>query len=797
MTRLAPFALLRVAGVPFERLLRLAPPRTGRHVAHALAARTALAPLQRGLEELLHAAVPRIAPRDLRRCALALKRDVHNGRTPDAGLLDRVRPVLSPAEQASLDAWHSTQVRLSAELQAAGEALREEIETNVRGGLRDLLADELFLRALALAAPELCRRLLRERGRPPTGAGMSAADRSLLRYAVRAAAKTSPFSSFMHQGPVQVQPDDAGATCDPARAARRSRSTLNRGLLAAIHRAALVGHGGAPRPSFRVNSTVRAAGPGEIEALAAEYVAVEERTWRVESISSFRCPPPLVARLFERAGACVTRAELLEWIIAAGLDEDRAVPFLARLVERGVVWEAPWTDALDPRPEAGVVADVDEGLAEPVARMAEVAARFAEVEGSRRTAVLLELDAVVEAAFTAAGVEARIGRDNSVLEDGFLDGLEGGLGAHVCRGLAEVAELIRQRAVVAPEYAVMRERFVRTLGRGGRCLDVTRFLLDVLRQPASTAVRAPGGSARPVSATVFVQVASPLVVVNHVLDGIGWIGARHACGELGGQARLRTSLGTWLVGAMSPREPVDILGRGECNNLQQHPRLTRRILSWPSEPVRHGTPGVVPLERCSLVHDPQTDDLELRDPEDVPLAPLYLGGTIAGGFDLMNLLRLLAQPHHIPWPPPEPPPPQGVPLVHRPREVSGCVVTRRASWWVRSGHLRSSWFAHAGVRRLLDVAADREIHGIPELFFAQLDLPAEPDRFAALPARHRKPLWVDTRNPFCLELLERLALHGKWVVLREMLPGPADLSTEIAGQRFVSELHCEMVVEAA
>jgi hypothetical protein len=30
-----------------------------------------------------------------------------------------------------------------------------------------------------------------------------------------------------------------------------------------------------------------------------------------------------------------------------------------------------------------------------------------------------------------------------------------------------------------------------------------------------------------------------------------------------------------------------------------------------------------------------------------------------------------------------------------------------------------------------------------------------------------------------------------------MLPGRADLATEIAGERFVSELHCEMVVEAA
>jgi hypothetical protein len=59
-----------------------------------------------------------------------------------------------------------------------------------------------------------------------------------------------------------------------------------------------------------------------------------------------------------------------------------------------------------------------------------------------------------------------------------------------------------------------------------------------------------------------------------------------------------------------------------------------------------------------------------------------------------------------------------------------------------------------------------------------------------------KPLWVDTRNPFCLDLLERVARQGEWISLTEVLPGEPELWVELNGHRHVSELQVEMVVTA-
>ena len=60
----------------------------------------------------------------------------------------------------------------------------------------------------------------------------------------------------------------------------------------------------------------------------------------------------------------------------------------------------------------------------------------------------------------------------------------------------------------------------------------------------------------------------------------------------------------------------------------------------------------------------------------------------------------------------------------------------------------------------------------------------------------RKPLWIDTRNPFCLDLFERIARDVEWVVITEPLPDIDDSWILIQGERHVSEFQIEMMVSA-
>ena len=86
-------------------------------------------------------------------------------------------------------------------------------------------------------------------------------------------------------------------------------------------------------------------------------------------------------------------------------------------------------------------------------------------------------------------------------------------------------------------------------------------------------------------------------------------------------------------------------------------------------------------------------------------------------------------------------------------------------------------------------------HGIPERFFARAHKQIEPAQIdSALDAR--KPLWIDTRNPFCLELFERIARDVEWVVITEPLPDIDDSWIFIQGERHVSEFQIEMLVSA-
>jgi hypothetical protein len=112
--------------------------------------------------------------------------------------------------------------------QEADAALEAEIETHLRPRLREAAMSDALRRPLVLASPALSDALSRS-DRQPSTPGPTKCERSLVAYLARAAAKTSPFSAFMHCALMELDEGDGPSTVRLPDAARRTRAYVNRG----------------------------------------------------------------------------------------------------------------------------------------------------------------------------------------------------------------------------------------------------------------------------------------------------------------------------------------------------------------------------------------------------------------------------------------------------------------------------------------------------------------------------------------------------------------------------------------
>jgi hypothetical protein len=224
------------------------------------------------------------------------------------------------------------------------------------------------------------------------------------------------------------------------------------------------------------------------------------------------------------------------------------------------------------------------------------------------------------------------------------------------------------------------------------------------------------------------------------------------------------------------------------------------VLRWPGEPLTLDRAHVVEASALRIRHQPETGLLEVTDAEGTPLNLMYLGTTFPSPiWGLRYALSILTQPYLIArpdFPPPADQHPDEVRL--EPRMMHGALVLRRATWWVPTQYLRRHWFDGTPGQRLLKVRRECDRLQLPPVFFAQRHIPNDRSKLIAANVleANRKPIWIDTRNPFWLAILERLAEEGEWITFVEPLPGPQDLWLQIDGRAHVCELQIEMLVEA-
>lgn len=825
--RLAPFALVRVAAVPCRLPQALAPPETTSLVRQALDARQEMERVRPALEDLLYRAVPAIGDRKARRAAIGLCRDVHNARSSTNGSdeVGRILEWLSNEQGRLLRDWSRAQAQAAESLTAAEAALIEETESHVRPGLWALATEKFVGPALALSSPELLAVLERTKSTPRRGLSATKAEKSLLRYLIRAALKTSPFSTFMHVARLEVAPDSPSSVPEWQDAVSANVVTLNRGTLARIYKEASGRFGDGAGVLFRINTTIRDLSDGRLEALVGQYVALRGRPWRQERVSRFRFHPVLAQILLTHAGEH-RWTELVRLFAAAGLDDGQARAFVAKLFERGLIWPEASTDGFDLQPVMGLLRSLERSplpaarvAKTAVAAMHQAAMAVGDADGRSRESLVRQLRIFEQEVLTSLTSRPVTPYRNVVLEDSSMCGVTGAIGDKLPALFMELGAFLRTRIALRPEYIGLRDAFVQVYGAGGTCRDLVGFLMKVgdtlvpipeMGVPATSwhsdqePVRATGGAT--IGVTAFLQVAASdaaaaaagdaLLIVNRVLEGVGWLTARFAAGSHQDHRRLRRHLRAWLAESVAPREPIDLMIGGECNDLQAHPRLTSRVFAWPGEPLLRERTGVVRAEAVVLRHNTATDLLELTDADARPVALVYLGSVLPSpAWGIPYALTVLAQPHFLLRPDVSPPEGSPAEVAFHPRISEGRLVLGRAKWSIRTSRLRTSWFCQTGARRLLAVAEECRTHGIPECFYARAHKHIAPTEIdSALDAR--KPLWIDTRNPFCLELLERIARDVEWVVLTEALPDVNQCWTVIQGEPHVSEFQVELIVSA-
>lgn len=817
----APYALLRLAALPVAELEALRPIRCLAALARAEAAATEMAAVADVLTDDLFALVSRIEAGDkrYRRVVLQLKRKIHNAEaaTSTEEVFERIVGDIDADAAQRLARWHAAQCERTQALAEADTAFAEEIAGILRPRLRALLRRSAFRHALALAAPGVLAHGARERQYPdrPTPNNF---ERSLLGYAIRATAKTSPFSSFMSTTVLDVTrgvPDTLALTD----LRLHCRTRLSRGVIARIDAAA------APhlRRPLSVNPTLIQVGPKRFRTLCDRLLVVLGRPWRQQSRTHFQLHDTL-SRVLLSGAPPAPAPEWRERFVAAGVEPARALDLVPQLLERGMLVCAAASDAFVEAPEVTLrhelAANGDFALAEAahcidgmITECARMSAQgSADVEASARAESVERIRMLEAEALAQFGVTRGDPLQNVVVEDAWSTGVSAAEeGAGRSDAIQDLAGFLSTQVGVSSHYQRLRSSFIARFGEGGHCNDVLDFLCESVSslvtpleygkaQEEESVVRASPGARLPVTiqAQAIASGSGPQLVVNKVFENMGWLAARFAVGNTPEHAWLREGLERWLVQVAGDREPVDVPVSGECNDLQAHPRLTRRVLRVPGEPLSGA--GILELRDLRLRDLPECGELVLSDRDGCDLHACYLGGTLATpSWGVPYALAVLGQPYQLIRPTYQPPTwsnPTGIEFV--PRMCAGRVVVRRAMWWISTEYLRRVWFSTQGALRLAAVRGECRAMGLPEAFFVRRPIRSSGDMVSsnALDA-NRKPLWVDVGNPFCLALLERLCDGVEWISFSEALPATGDGWLRSDGAPHVSELQFELLLLGA
>ncbi|MEU7646425.1 hypothetical protein [Streptomyces huasconensis] len=751
-------------------------------------------------------------PGEERARLVALRRAIHNGRTPGS-LARAVDPSLAPA----VSRWEAARTRL-ARLRQEVRDTHDEAIARERRVLAGFLGDEDLRRSLALLAPEVdsaAERYRQAMTLPGTPAArVRKSERGLLQYVTRALVRTSPLSRFTAvalavpdehgNGPDQVAFTGAvpqlsldrvmadyvaaglpGATsrlpgpdswvCRPPTAEldpETGRYTFLRATDGGVRLLAAP-----PSEALHVMLRITAMGPRPISAVAADAA-------RVLDLSIPEALRTVMDAL--RVGILCTAAGPEEWHAdplppPQGPGADQVHGHLATVREQlPRLADAPATErAALLSAVRGAAAELSRAAGRPATALVEedyVAPPVALTTRQWRSqladlAHIVEFQSLfdrmhdVRQLLTAVFTE-RFGAGASVPLCEHADGLvrevydremryrvhgERGLGP--ANGCLEALRDLREQAVAALHSDL------------ARCRPADEELLWKPSELSGLAAGLPEPLRRdPVSYGVLVQPTGDRLVVNDAYAGHGMLYGRFlaADAEAGGRAarRLRDRL-TARYGHDGAAVAED-LGLHRLN-VNAHPPVLPdglRADDWYGLRLVHD-PGAGRL----LVERPDGRELRVVTlgagfPELYP-APLRIATWLLSGGRLVN--DVVGARHRLAGADPR--------ATHGyPRLAAGDVVLSRRRWYAGEDLGEALAAGPGDADRLLALTAWRARHGVPpEVVFKTV---ADPTRRAAAQDRRRqKPQYADLRSALMARVLPRMLERGGTGFVEEALPG--------------------------
>ncbi|WP_027346916.1 lantibiotic dehydratase [Hamadaea tsunoensis] len=761
-------------------------------------------------------------PDDVRlQVVLPSSRAVFNDRDP------RVPPERLAAEVPDLVRWHELR-RAERERLDEAEALVAAVLTEERDLLRAVLGHEDFLRAAAISSPDLARSAARYAATPPAQQPkrVRKSEPKLIRYALRAIAKTSPFSHYTVIGMGRWRP---GAPPDPAdRAVRVEPSLL---LLLRLLDAATADPAALPVSVRLAEGVVRTDAGFEFEVMRDD--PQRSRVYRTRR--SRVCVPASGATryLVDGVGSGARPVQELAAALAqrSGQPVATAYAYIGRLLSAGLLTVDLRVDqhASDPALRLaedlralGAPAAVE--LAECVAGLHRRTVAVAGMESGDRPAAIDALRAAWDAAFARYGTSSLT--DSPLYEDVALAGsvdVDPRRWAAVRDDLRSLIPALEPLNMDHPGQALMTLKVVDKLGPGGSCAypefvamlpdvftteQVTlaamlaeiggrdpgldellavreRYLHQVATADGPEVVLSPefvAGMAAGVprrfrrehaSFSVFVQAVSEKdavvdrAAVNAVLDGNGGFLSRFLeLDDDGITATLREHLRRTLPAGATELRPV------QGFNANVHPALLDRQFR-----TFDGADGIDP-GTLRVRHDPVEGRLVLEDADGRRVLPKYLGFLVPYllPWELTGLY-LLSAPSQLRID-------AAGELERRlgeadrtgirayPRVRYGSLILSRRRWIVPAPLLPVQGPAESDAWFLARFDAFRAAHGIPaRVFVARLG--TAPDGGEADALGRPKPMYADLRSPLHLRCLPAWVADAPTLRIEEATPDPA------------------------
>lgn len=810
---LSPHILVRKAALPYDILSQAQLPKTRQALAQWNSAEAQIQQLGQQLQDFLYDWIPAQADEKVRHGWMSVRRALKKQKNPSRLLLELPTPTPWPAEQLQqlqqlLHCWQQLELHKN----SAASVLQQELDLQVRPALQQSLQQADFAHALALNNPRLYHKAQQSNQWSFGKKGTSKTERSLFAYVARAAAKTSPLSTFMANLPAQFVPEQT-SLLQADQLSTAVSAEINRGVIARICRFCQQDLRFFKDIQLQKNPSLQWQ-QGAATLLANVHIELLGRPWRQQQPLSTRVPTWL-AELVQQLPETVSWRDVEERLAThAGA---AATQWLEQLLDLDVLaavplWHGQQADPLQALIDALHSQGTAQGqqVAVQLQQLQQLCLACSQALPADIAGFSQRIERQINALYLQVGARFVEPYQSNWSETVWQQGATIRFGRGLLPLAQQIGHSIAKRIQVDPAYAVLHHAFIEQFGAGGCCTDILQFLTRVqpsflkqLQQATTVTLPQPR-----LGVTVYGQLVAdsvhsleqqtPQLVLNLLYERLGWQACRYLPVNHPASANTAGLLRDWLnQAAEEGAEVVEIALSSECNPLQSHQYVTSRVLGWPGEPVE--PERCLPLADLQLRHDSSSNQLKFYRHDGTPVQLCYLGAVMPlPDWGLSYLLIKLTEPFHLVRPQHLFQTATDDALVrHTARITEGPLVLYRATWRVKRQALAHLQAEMPDIERLRLLAQFCQQHQLPERCFVSGDL-----GLSSLDAqeqnldRYRKPMWCDFSNPLCVEHMLKVLDVCEQLTFREALPDGQQLWFSHNNQNYVTELQMEVLVNS-